>query len=280
MKDFFQRSGGLLLIIAFLLTILVGTSSILMKGSTDPVTNVMGVLATPFRKVSSSVADFGEGVYAFVMHYEEMEEKVQELLLEVARLEKENRGASDSLRENEQLRELLELRAKKEDFVFESARVMTRSFTGWESVLTLDKGRKHGVEEGDAVVTESGYMVGIVSNLGENWCSVSTIISIDTKLGGVVARTNSAGVLEGEFSLMSQGLLKLSYLPEDAYLVAGDEVLTSGVGMLYPEGLSVGKIQGVFNDATGVSRFAVVEPNADFQHLVEVFVIKDFDLVN
>lgn len=280
MKDFFQRSGGLLLIIAFLLTILVGTSSILIQGSTDPVTNAMGVLTTPFRNVSSSVALFGENAHNFVTNYHEMEVRIKELELEVAELEKTNRDAAEALRENEQLRELLLLRAKKEDFVMESAKVTARSFTGWESVITLDKGKKQGVEEGDSVITEAGHMVGVVTDLGENWCHIATIVSIDTSMGVTVARTGSAGLVEGEFSLMSQGLLKLSYLPEDAQLVAGDEVLTSGMGELYPSGLTVGKIQGVFGDATGISRFAVVEPNVNFYDLVEVFIVKDFDIAS
>lgn len=280
MKGFFQKSGGLLLTIAFLLSILVAGGSILVEGSTAPITNAMGVVTTPFRNFSATVLQMGEDVHTFFTTYEYLDEKVTELELEIARLEQITREGEEAREENARLRDLLGLQEKHRDFDFESARVTARSFTGWESVLTLDKGSLQGVAEYDCVVTEAGHLVGIVSGVGENWCTVATIISTSLSMGGTVARSNSTGLLEGEFSLMGQGKLRLSYLPEDAQLIAGDQVLTSGLGEMYPEGLTVGKIEGVFNDAAGVSRYAVIEPDVNLQNLVQVFVIKDFEIVN
>ena len=78
---------------------------------------------------------------------------------------------------------------------------------------------------------------------------------------------------------MQGGKLRLAYLPDEAQLVAGDEVLTSGRGDVYPSGLVVGQVEGVFNDASGMNRYAVVEPDVDLDSLVEVFVIKSFDMI-
>ncbi len=280
MKEFFSKSGGLLLIIALLLTVLLATSSIILQGSVDPITNVVGIATSPVRNTVSAVSLFGENVYRFVKNYEEMEAERNLLRVELAEMEEIIREGEEALRENEQLRELLGLQAKRRDFVFESARVTARSYTGWESVITLDKGRSADVAQGDCVVTEAGHLVGVVTELGENWCHVATIISTNTKIGGYVPRTDSAGVLEGEFSLMAQGQLRLAYLGQDSVLIAGDQVLTSGMGDQYPEGLTVGKIQGVFDEPSGMSRYAVIEPDVDLSDLVEVFIIKDFEIVN
>ena len=81
------------------------------------------------------------------------------------------------------------------------------------------------------------------------------------------------------FALMGQGRLKLSYLPHSAQLVSGDEVLTSGKGDVFPSGLVVGTVEAVFTDPSGMNRYAVVEPDVDLDSLVEVFVIKSFDIV-
>ena len=78
---------------------------------------------------------------------------------------------------------------------------------------------------------------------------------------------------------MSQGKLKLSYLPDGAQLVAGDEVVTSGKGDVFPSGLVVGTVEAVFTAPSGMNRYAVVEPDVDLDSLVEVFVIKSFDIV-
>ena len=68
-------------------------------------------------------------------------------------------------------------------------------------------------------------------------------------------------------------------MPEDAQLVSGDEVVTSGKGDVYPSGLVVGQVEGVFTDPSGMTRYAVVLPDVKLDSLVEVFVIKDFDIV-
>ena len=179
----------------------------------------------------------------------------------------------------QELEELLNLQQQRQDFVFENARVTARSNSNWESTLTLSKGSAAGVAAGNCVITETGVLVGVVSEVGTNWCTVSTVINTDIEMGGIVTRTYSAGVLEGDFSLMSQGRLKLNYLPEGAQLVSGDEVLTSGKGDVYPSGLVVGRVEGVFTDPSGMTRYAVVIPDVDLSSLIEVFIIKDFDIV-
>ena len=179
----------------------------------------------------------------------------------------------------DRLRELLDLQAKRRDFVFESAKVTARSSTNWDSTLTIGKGSSAGLEVNDCVITETGTLVGVVSEVGLNWSKVSTLINTDIEIGGQVTRTYSAGILEGDFTLMSQGKLKLSYLPDGAQLVAGDEVVTSGKGDVFPSGLVVGTVEAVFTDPSGMNRYAVVEPDVDLDSLVEVFVIKSFDIV-
>ena len=67
--------------------------------------------------------------------------------------------------------------------------------------------------------------------------------------------------------------------PDGAQLVSGDEVVTSGMGDVYPSGLVVGRVEGVFTDPSGMTRYAVVIPDAALDQLVEVFVIKEFDIV-
>ncbi len=280
MKQFLRQNGILLLVIALLLSILIGAGSVLLGGgAADPLSNLFNTITSPVRGGISAVMDWAEGVYAYVFRYDEMTEELDSLRAQVAELEEKVREGEEASRENERLRELLDLQAKRKDFVFESAKVTARSATNWESALTLSKGSAAGVAAGDCAVTEAGVLVGVVSEVGLNWCAVSTVIDADTEIGGVVARTYSAGVLEGDFSLMRQGRLKLSYLPDGAQMVTGDEVLTSGKGDVYPAGLVVGTVEGVFTDPSGQTRYAVIQPKVALDELVQVFIITDFDIV-
>ncbi|MFI3250510.1 MAG: rod shape-determining protein MreC [Eubacteriales bacterium] len=280
MKDFFNKNTGILLIISVLLTLIIAGGSVIMSGSVDPISNAIGVVATPFRNLTATITNWGEEFYDFLIHYEEMEHKVEELEIQVAEMEEELRIGSDAIRQNELLRELLNLQGRRRDFVFESAKVTSRSFASWESRITLDKGESAGLAVDQCVVTETGHLVGVITQVGENFSVLSTVVSTDISMGAMVSRTNSPGVLEGEFSLMNQGLISLGYLPEEAQLVAGDQVVTSGMGNIYPSGLMVGRIISVEQEPSGLSRYAVVEPEVDLNELYEVFVIKDFDIID
>lgn len=280
MKRFLRQNGISLLVIALLLSVLIGVGSVLLGGGeADPLSNLFNTVAAPVRGGVSAVMDWAEGVYDYAFRYDELTRELEELRAQVAELEEQVRAGQEASRENERLRELLDLQAKRQDFVFESAKVTARPPSNWESALTLSKGSSAGVEAGDCVVDQNGVLVGVVSTVGLNWSTVSTVIDASTEIGGLVERTYSAGVLEGDFSLMRQGRLKLSYLPDGAQLVAGDEVLTSGKGDVYPAGLVVGRVEGVFTDPSGQTRYAVVRPDIQLDGLVQVFIIKDFDIV-
>ena len=265
MKDFFRRNGVWLLVIALLLSILIGISSAVMGGNADPLSNLVTTITAPVRSGAAAVGDWFQGVSRYVFHYGEMEQQLRE--------------GEEAIQENELLRDLLDLREKRRDFVFESAKVTARSTSNWQSTLTLSKGEESGIQAGNCVVTSTGVLAGVVSEVGSHYCVVSTVVDTSMEMGGIITRTNSAGVLEGDFALMQEGKLRLGYLPDEAQLVAGDEVLTSGRGDVYPSGLVVGQVEGVFNDASGMNRYAVVVPEVDLDTLVEVFVIKDFDIV-
>ena len=279
MKNFLRQNGILLLVIALLLSVLIGIVSLVMGGSADPLSNIVNTVTSPVRGGIAAAADWVESVYAYVFRYGELQDELNDLRTQVGKLQEEVRQGEEAVRENEQLRELLEFQTRRRELTTEPAKVTARSTSNWESTLTLSKGTTSDIQAGDCVITQTGALVGVVSEVGVNWSTVSTIINTDTEMGGIVTRTYSAGVLEGDFSLMNQGRLKLNYLPEEAQLVSGDEVLTSGRGEVFPAGLLVGKVEGVFTDPSGQTRYAVVQPAVALDSLIEVFVIKDFEIV-
>lgn len=279
MKNFFRQNGALLLVIALLLSVLLGVSTALMGGDADPLSNVVNTITSPIRGGVSAVMDWAEGVYNYIFHYQDMQDQLKELQDELAQLQEQVRDAQEATRENEQFREMLDLKIRRRELKMDIARVTARSTADWESTLTINKGTNADIEAGDCVITSNGLLVGVVTDVGYNWSTVSTIINTDIEMGGIVERTYSAGILEGDFALMQEGKLKLSYLPEGAQLVAGDEVVTSGRGAVYPADLVVGTVEGVFTDPSGMTSYAVVIPDADLDSLVEVAIIKDFEIV-
>ena len=277
MKQFFRNNGALILIAAVLLAAVLAVGAFILGG--DPLADVLGVITTPFRSLSSAAAEWVEERYDRAFRYDALEESNEELKSRVADLEKLERDYEDAVRQNELYRELLGLAQKRSDFVFEEAMVTQRTTSSWARTATLNKGSKQDVEENDCVVDQYGNLVGIVTEVDYNSCVMYYVTDAEVELGGRVARTDDAAILEGDFTLMLDGRLKLSYLPEDTELISGDQITTSGLGLVYPAGLVVGTIESIHTEANGLDRYAVVKPAADLDGQKYVFIIKEFDVV-
>ena len=85
MKDFFRHNGVWLLVIALLLSILIGLTSAFMGGNADPLSNLVNTVTAPVRSGIAAAADWAEGVYSYVFHYGEIQQQMEEL-------EQEERG--------------------------------------------------------------------------------------------------------------------------------------------------------------------------------------------
>ena len=118
-----------------------------------------------------------------------------------------------------------------------------------------------------------------MTELGETWATVSTLIDVDMSVGAFVGDTGTSGIVMGEYSFMKNKQAKLTFLADGAHIYVGDEVLTSGNGGAFPQGLVIGRITAVQTEAGGQIEYGVVEPQVVFDTLVQVFVIKDFEVV-
>ena len=278
MKEFFAKHGIWILLVAVIVTVTMAALSAFGTGVATPIQNALGVVTAPFRSGISAVTNWVDDRIRFSEDYDALKEEVARLKEENARLAEENRQAQADSAENERLRSLLNLRPQNYDLELETASVTERTVTNWTSSLTLNIGTDHGVEVNDCVIDETYALVGVVSEVGLNWCTVLTIVDTDTSLGAQVFRTKDLGLAVGDFSLMRENRLRLDYLPADCQLLGGDLVVTSGLGGYYPSGLSVGTVEEVQLSDSGAASYAVLEPAADFDSLVEVFVIKSFDI--
>ena len=279
MKDFFRRNGLLILIAAILLALVTTVVSMLLGGKANPVANLVNFITTPVRNGISAVTNWAEERYSDAFELEQMKTELADLKKENAELQAKIREAEAAIQENERLYNLLELTPKGKEFTKEAAMVTARSTSNWESTLTLSKGTNQGIEVDDCVVDEYWNLVGIVAEVGENWCTVRTLIDANTEMGGQLVRTGGAAILEGDLALMGEGKLKLTYLPENSQLMSGDLVTTSGRGGVYPSGLVAGHVEEVRTDASGMTDYAVIVPETDLGNLQQVFVIKDFTIV-
>lgn len=278
MKNFLKNNGLWILFAAAVISVALALMSYFSTTSA-PLVNAANVLVSPFRSAYTAVAAWFNDKQNYYRDTTALLEENAALRKRIAKLEADLRQAEDDSKENEVLRDALELRKQRRELELESAMITERSVTNWTSSLTLNKGTSHGVESGDAVIDGTGSLVGVVREVGLNWCTVLTVVDTDTSLGAQVFRTKDLAIAAGNFSLMEQNRLRLEFLPAGCQLLSGDLVQTSGLGEYYPSGLVIGTVEDVLVDDSGAASYAILVPSADLAALTEVFVIKSFDVV-
>ena len=279
MKNLFTKYGIMILSLAALIAVLLSVMTYFATSSA-PLPDLAGIIASPFRAASAAVAGKVGGWMDYLTEFDRLKEENEALKLQIAEMEEAVRQAELDRDENQRLREVAELRQQRRDLTLESARVVEQDVYNWESLLTVDKGTSCGVEVGDCVVTEAGYLVGVVTEAGYNWSTIRTVIDSESSIGASVFRSGASALAQGDFALMNDGLLTLGYLGTDPNVVAGDLVVTSGLGGYYPSRLPIGYVTQVRTGDDGLAQYAVVRPAADLSGLVQVFIVKDFTIVD
>ncbi len=279
MKNYLKTNGVRVAILVAAVVLLVGLGAASRGGNVGFLHNATGVLISPVQKVVSSAVNLFDSIYGQIYEHDALVAENESLRAQLADAQQSARDGIEASEENERLRQLLELRAKHTDYVFESAKIVLWSSSNWSHSFTISKGRSSGIELGDPVVTEYNVVVGQITEVGENWATVSTVIDVDMSLGAFVGETGTSGIVLGEYALMKNRQAKLTYMVDGAQIYVGDEVLTSGAGGAFPAGLVIGHIAAVQTEAGGQITYGLVDPECAFDSLVQVFIIKDYSVV-
>lgn len=279
MKEYLKKNGIRIAVIVLAVAVITGFSATARSGEIGFLQNVTGVLEAPIKKVLSSTVNWFDTIYGYLYKYDSLQAENESLRSQLADAQQSARDGIAASEENTRLRKLLELREKHTDYEMESCKVVLWSSSNWSSSFTISKGKTSGIELNDPVVTEYGVVVGQVTELGDTWATVSTVIDVDMSIGAYVGTSGSSGMSIGEFALMKKKEAKLTFLAEGAQIFVGDEVLTSGSGGAFPAGLLIGTISNVQTEAGGQIEYGIIKPECNFDSLVQVFVIKSYEVV-
>lgn len=279
LKQYLTKYGVRLAVCVLLLAVIILAVSNARGGRAGLLKNADGALKSPVQKAATGVLDWVESIYGHIYEYDRLVEENDSLRAENAALRAAARDYDDLSTENQRLRALFGWAEKRTDLVMESAKIVSWDASNYTSAFTISKGSAQGIELGDCVITEYGALVGQVMELGTDWATIRTIIDVDMDVGALVGVEGFAGVITGEFSLMKRGLTRITYLASGAQIFPDDEVLTSGKGGTFPAGLLIGTIDTVMTEAGGQLTYGVVVPACDVSRLSQVFIIKDFEII-
>lgn len=276
MKLFKNKFFIVCLSVAVAVAVLMSVFSLM--GYRALVRNVLGTVATPFRAIGNLFCGAVEGFGKHFQSIDALEKKNAELEEENRTLREQIEQAERLEAENERLRDYLGMKAAYPTFTLEEGTVIGHEGENYLTVLTLNRGSIHGIQVNMAVITKDG-IVGCVSEVGLTWCKVSTILEDARSVGVLAPRSGASGILSGEYTYRENGTCRLTFLDDDARSAdvrVGDRIETSGLGSVYPAGLTVGQVTDMRADAATRSLIATVKPSVDLSSLSYVMIITGY----
>ena len=275
MRDFFRGKFflTLVLIAAFLAGFML---NMLLDGGVMPHRDIVGYIALPFQTFGAWIKNGTTDFIDTFSKFDEISAENEELRKQVADLESQLNDTYSYQVEIDRLRSILNVSEYIADYTLVPADILTVSTDGLGLVYTINRGTAAGINKKDVVISADG-LVGRVIEVGRYWAKISTILDTQTAVGAKVARTGDFGVTEGTTELKAQWKCRLSNLDAKNTILRGDDVITSGLGGVYPEGIKIGVISDIKIESNGLTQYAIIDTAVDFENLTRVYVLIDFE---
>ena len=250
------------------------TGNKMLAAPEEGVASVMTPIQTGFSAVVDWVVDY---LYTLKLRsrieleYNKLKQENEQLVYDAMLVEELQHKLSayetlyDEISDNEKLNPLV-------------ATVIGRESGNYFSVFTINKGSNDGVQDFMAV-TSNGALVGYTYNVTATKSSVRTIIDSEASIAGLIYSSRDQGTVRGTLGIDGTAMCRMYYLPEDKLPRPGDLVVTSGVGELmdgrsFPKGIPIGTVRESTRGMESNKQYVVVEPQADFQHIEYVIVLR------
>lgn len=253
------------LLVIFGITVYKDNKSLVESGA--------GAALNPVQKVIYSTNKRMESLIDFFLRYEEVKNENEQLLLDNIELETKLRSFDSLEEENEKLKEIFSIKNRQNQYDYLGTNVIGRTGGGIITSYIIDKGENEGLQAGMAIMSQEG-IVGQITETAKTWSVVETLSSenISIHVTTVEDKKNS-GILEGHIGSGQKQMAKISYLPIDSSIKAGDSLVTSGLGKFYPPDFYIGEVVRVDEDKGNLMKTAIVETAVDFDDARMLFVI-------
>jgi rod shape-determining protein MreC len=178
----------------------------------------------------------------------------------------------EAAQENQRLRELLSF-SEKPSYQLVTASVIGRDISNWENTLFINRGTKQGIKVDKAVINPDG-LVGKIVEANASTSKVLLITDPDSRVSAILAKSRAQGLVVGSpagFVLRCY----MKYVSLDALVEPGEQVLTAGLGSVYPKGILIGTVVKIEKNPQSLYQTVWVKPAFSPDRLEEVLVIKN-----
>jgi rod shape-determining protein MreC len=227
-------------------------------------------LLAPFLTGGSGIKKQITSVRTGLKSLDQLEHENAALQVENRELRATNQGLRDVEHEVNRLRHALNYR-ERSVFKLIAAEIIARDSSTWWRTITINRGRRDGIETDMPVVTDLG-LVGKTTTVSDSISVVLLVSDENCRLAASVEGSREQGIVSGERTTTGlTPLLNLNFLSKQADLKPSQKVYTSGVGGVFPSGLLVGVVKSY--RVRELDGQAQLTPAVDLSHLEDVFVV-------
>ena len=270
-----KSKAGKIFLTALLALLLGSVIALISHTGNSPLSLAINTVTMPIQKVSQHIGDGVKSFCSFFKSSASLQKENAQLKQQIADYQYELSDYEDKKRTIALYEDFLGVKQEHPDFVFESAHVLSRDTNDIYSSFTLDKGLASGIEMNDPVIYGKN-LVGIVTAVSADNCTVKTIANPDVNVAVYETRSNEIGYTSGLESAIIPNACRIPGLAKDSGIVSGGVVCTLGIGGIFPKDLIVGTVDKTEKSKSDISFYALVKSNVDFSSLTDVFVITDF----
>lgn len=276
MKDFFDTwKFKILVIVAVFLVGIMAYAGANGRLTAAP-QELLSVVLTPLQKVTSALSGGAASVWEKYTSIDDVMDRNEQLEAENAELRQQMVDYDRIKAENDAYKALARIQDTNSEASYVSAFVIGRDPLDEFGGFTLDQGSTDGVAVNDAIISDRGYLLGVVVEVDATSCKVMTILHPSFNAAGVISRTRENGIITGSADYAADGQCVLTNLDRTTEARRGDQVITTGLGGVFPANLLVGTVQEVVPEQSGKSSSAVILPGADPRTVKHVFIITEY----
>lgn len=199
-------------------------------------------------------------------------ERNEDLEKEVRRLRVAKQELQALRRENNRLRRLLNEAQRLERDV-SAAQILAESPDPFHHTVTISRGGNHGVFAGQPVISPHG-VVGQVSTIAPMTAQIILLTDPNSGIPVLASGSRVRGILAG---IGNKNLLELRYVPTSANVEAGDQLVTSGLGGVFPKGLQTAQVVDVVRDPHSPFAEIKARPTVPVSRLEDVLLLERGD---
>ena len=149
------------------------------------------------------------------------------------------------------------------------AKQVNATYNRTKNYITLNQGRKNGLQKEMAVCTPEG-IVGLIQDLSDHFAVVIPLINVDSRISAKIKKNNYYGSLQCDGNDYAYSYL--NDIPYHVEVNAGDTIVTSGLSKIFPEGIVVGYVESVDKETANFLKIKV-KLAVDFKRINHVYVI-------